>query len=95
MTLVSAAGSASVAVYGSSYPNRSEYPAGLSPSTQAPISYYTVPAGQAYVATRPPANTDDYFTFGAVVTGARQMYTIQYNHRLALVYSADVTATGV
>ncbi|WP_420856858.1 N-acetylmuramoyl-L-alanine amidase [Streptomyces populi] len=95
VTLVSAAGTTPVAVYGSSYPDRAEYPAGLSPSTQAPISYYTVPVGQAYVATRPPANTDDYFTSGTVVTGAKQMYTIQYNHRVALVYSSDVTATGV
>ncbi|MFJ6836321.1 N-acetylmuramoyl-L-alanine amidase [Streptomyces sp. NPDC091209] len=95
VTLVSAAGTTPVAVYGSSYPDRAEYPAGLSPSTQAAISYYTVPAGQAYVATRPPANTDDYFTSGAVVIGAKQMYTIQYNHRVALVYSADVAATGV
>uniref|UniRef100_UPI00403FF63D N-acetylmuramoyl-L-alanine amidase n=1 Tax=Streptomyces sp. f51 TaxID=1827742 RepID=UPI00403FF63D len=94
VTLVSAAGTAPVAVYGSSYPDRAEYPAGLSPSTQAPISYYTVPAGQSYVATRPPANTDDYFTSGAVVIGAKQMYTIQYNHRVGLVYSSDVTATG-
>ncbi|MFE2537048.1 N-acetylmuramoyl-L-alanine amidase [Streptomyces sp. NPDC059371] len=94
VTLVSAAGTAPVSVYGSSYPDRAEYPAGLSPSTQAPISWYTVPAGQAYVATRPPVNTDDYFTSGAIVTGARQMYTIQYNHRVALVYSSDVTATG-
>ncbi|MET8132392.1 N-acetylmuramoyl-L-alanine amidase [Streptomyces sp. NPDC005251] len=94
VTLVSAAAATPVAVYGSSYPDRAEYPAGLSPSTQAPISYYTVPTGQAYVATRPPANTDDYFTSGAVVVGAKQMYTIQYNHRVALVYSADVTASG-
>jgi N-acetyl-anhydromuramyl-L-alanine amidase AmpD len=92
VTLISAAGTSSVAVYGSSYPDRSEYPPGLSPSTQAPISYYTVPPGQAYVATRPPANTDDYFTSGAVVIGAKQMYTIQYNHRVALVYAQDVTA---
>ncbi|MET7286586.1 N-acetylmuramoyl-L-alanine amidase [Streptomyces sp. NPDC005573] len=94
VTLVSPAGTSPVAVYGSSYPDRSEYPTGLSPSTQAPISWYTVPTGQAYVATRPPFHTDDYFTSGAVVTGARQMYTIQYNHRVALVYSADVTASA-
>lgn len=94
-TLISAGGTTPVAVYGSSYPDRAEYPAGLSPSTQAPVSWYTVPVGQAYVATRPPAYTDDYFTSGAVVIGAKQMYTIQYNHRVALVYSADVTATGM
>ncbi|MET7676813.1 N-acetylmuramoyl-L-alanine amidase [Streptomyces seoulensis] len=93
--LVSAAGTTPVAVYGSSYPDPSEYPAGLSPSTQAALSYYTVPAGQAYVATRPPVNTDDYFSSGKVVTGAKKMYTIQYNHRVVLVYSSAVTATGV
>ncbi|MFF7384945.1 N-acetylmuramoyl-L-alanine amidase [Streptomyces griseoluteus] len=95
VTLVSAAGTGPVAVYGSSYPDPSEYPAGLSPSTQAALGYYTVPAGQAYVATRPPADTDDYFSSGAVVVGAKSMYTIQYNHRVALVYSSAVTATEV
>ncbi|MEU2622018.1 N-acetylmuramoyl-L-alanine amidase [Streptomyces sp. NPDC007157] len=82
-----------VAVYGSSYPDKSEYPAGLGASTQAPLSMYTVPAGQAYVATQPAAATDDYFTSGAVVIGSKKMYTIQYNHRVALVYANDVTAT--
>ena len=72
VTLVSAAGTTPVAVYGSSYPDPAEYPAGLSPSTQTALSYYTVPAGQAYVATRPPVNTDDYFSSGAVVIGAKQ-----------------------
>ncbi|MFI8348666.1 N-acetylmuramoyl-L-alanine amidase [Streptomyces sp. NPDC085596] len=95
VTLVSAAGTTPVAVYGSSYPDPAEYPAGLSPSTQTALSYYTVPAGQAYVATRPPVNTDDYFSSGAVVIGAKKMYTIQYNHRVALVYSSAVTASGV
>ncbi|MER6223588.1 N-acetylmuramoyl-L-alanine amidase [Streptomyces sp. 900105755] len=92
--VISAAGDAPVAVYGSSYPDASEYPAGLSPSTQAPLSMYTVPAGQAYVATTAPSLTDDFFpSSGTVVTGAKAMYTVQYNHRVALVYAADVTAT--
>ncbi|MFG2947089.1 N-acetylmuramoyl-L-alanine amidase [Streptomyces adustus] len=82
-----------VKVYGSSYPDAAEYPAGLSPSTQAPLSMYTIPAGQAYVATAPAAPTDDYFkSSGTVVIGAKPMYTIQYNHRTALVYAGDVTA---
>ncbi|MET8450147.1 N-acetylmuramoyl-L-alanine amidase [Streptomyces sp. NPDC005209] len=93
VTLVSAAGTSPVAVYGSSYPDANEYPAGLSPSTQAPLSFYSVPAGQAYVATAAPAPTDDYFpSTGRVVTGGKSMYTIQYNHRTALVYASDVTA---
>ncbi|MET7451336.1 N-acetylmuramoyl-L-alanine amidase [Streptomyces sp. NPDC005574] len=82
-----------VKVYGSSYPDAAEYPAGLSPSTQAPLSMYTIPAGQAYVATAPAAHTDDYFkSSGTVVIGGKSMFTIQYNHRTALVYDGDVTA---
>ncbi|MFK0155293.1 N-acetylmuramoyl-L-alanine amidase [Streptomyces sp. NPDC090493] len=92
--VISAAGTSPVAVYGSSYPDAAEYPAGLSPSTQAALSMYTVPAGQAYVATTAPSLTDDFFpSSGTVVTGAKAMYTIQYNHRVALVYASDVTAT--
>jgi len=91
--VIAAASTTPVAVYGSSYPDASEYPSGLSPSTQAPLSEYTVPAGQAYVATQAPALTDDYFkSSGTVVTGSKAMYTIQYNHRVALVYAGDVTA---
>ncbi|MER7179164.1 N-acetylmuramoyl-L-alanine amidase [Streptomyces hyaluromycini] len=92
--VITAAGSSPVAVYGSSYPDAAEYPAGLSPSTQAALSMYSVPAGQAYVATVAPSLTDDFFpSSGTVVTGAKSMYTIQYNHRVALVYASDVTAT--
>ncbi|MFE8950161.1 N-acetylmuramoyl-L-alanine amidase [Streptomyces sp. NPDC007856] len=87
------AGTQPVAVYGLSYPEASEYPAGKGPSTKAPLSMYGIPAGQAYVATAAPAATDDFFpSDGTVVTGGKTMYTIQYNHRTALVYSADVTA---
>ena len=55
---------------------------------------YSIPLGQAYVATAAPALTDDYFKAdGKVVFGAKKMYTIQYNHRTALVYANDVIAT--
>ncbi|MFI6016121.1 N-acetylmuramoyl-L-alanine amidase [Streptomyces sp. NPDC051287] len=92
--VITAAGTSPVAVYGSSYPDAAEYPAGLSPSTQAALSMYSVPAGQAYVATVAPSLTDDFFpSSGKVVTGAKAMYTIQYNHRVGLVYASDVTAT--
>ncbi|MFE3162775.1 N-acetylmuramoyl-L-alanine amidase [Streptomyces sp. NPDC059224] len=92
--VIGAAGTSPVAVYGSSYPDAAEYPAGLSPSTQAPLSMYSVPPGQAYVATVAPSLTDDFFpSSGRVVTGAKAMYTIQYNHRVGLVYASDVTAT--
>ncbi|MCX4404905.1 MULTISPECIES: hypothetical protein [unclassified Streptomyces] len=94
--MVKAAGTAPVAVFGSSYPDLSEYPAGFGASTQAPLSMYTVPTGQAYVATSQPEVTDDYSaSSGAVLIGAKKMYTIQYNHRLVLVYADDVTATEV
>ncbi|MGZ0232772.1 N-acetylmuramoyl-L-alanine amidase [Streptomyces sp. CPS1] len=93
VTVVGAAGTSPVAVYGSSYPDANEYPAGLSPSTQAPLAFYSIPVGQAYVTTAAPAPTDDYFpSTGRVVTGGKSMYTIQYNHRTALVYASDVTA---
>ncbi|MFF4490628.1 N-acetylmuramoyl-L-alanine amidase [Streptomyces sp. NPDC001544] len=92
--VVQPAAEAPVPVYGSSYPDANEYPAGLGASTQAPLAQYTVPAGQAYVATQPPAVTDDYFpSSGRVVLGGKKMYTIQYNHRVALVYAGDVTET--
>lgn len=82
-----------MAVYGTGYPDADEYPAGLSPSAQAPLGMYTIPAGQAYVATRPPDRTDDFFpSGGTVVAGGKSMYTVQYNHRVALVYASDVTA---
>ncbi|MEU8586067.1 N-acetylmuramoyl-L-alanine amidase [Streptomyces sp. NPDC048664] len=91
VTILGAAGTSPVAVYGSSYPDANEYPAGLSPSTQTALSFYTVPGGQAYVATTAPAPTVDYFpSSGRVVTGGKAMYTIQYNHRTALVYAPDV-----
>ncbi|MFI1168457.1 N-acetylmuramoyl-L-alanine amidase [Streptomyces sp. NPDC020801] len=91
--VIKAVGASPVAVYGTSYPDADEYPSGLSPSAQAPLSMYTVPAGQAYVATRAPNRTDDFFpSSGTVVTGSKSMYTIQYNHRVALVYASDVTA---
>jgi N-acetyl-anhydromuramyl-L-alanine amidase AmpD len=89
--IVKAAASTSVPLYGSGYPQPSEYPAGLSPSTQTPFTLYTLPAGQAYVATQPAVPTDDFFPTGdTLVTGADRLYTIQYNHRVALVSAGDV-----
>ncbi|MEU9283563.1 N-acetylmuramoyl-L-alanine amidase [Streptomyces sp. NPDC048275] len=93
VTIVKPAGTDAVKVYGTTYPDAAEYPAGLSPSTQAPLSMYTIPAGQAYVSTAEPALTDDFFpSSGKVVFGAKKMYTIQYGHRTSLVYAGDVTA---
>ncbi|MFJ9558880.1 N-acetylmuramoyl-L-alanine amidase [Streptomyces fuscichromogenes] len=94
--VIEAAGTAPVAVYGSSYPDLAEYPAGFGASTQAPLNMYSVPAGQAYVAAGPATATDDYSpSTGAVLIGAKKMYTIQYNHRVALVYADSVSASTV
>ncbi|WP_329458622.1 N-acetylmuramoyl-L-alanine amidase [Streptomyces sp. NBC_01497] len=87
-------GPASVPVYGAAYPDPSAYPAGLTPSTMAPLSRYTIPEGQGYVATGPAAGADDYFASSAtVVTGARKFWTIQFNHRVALVDMAAVNSS--
>ncbi len=95
VTIVKPAGTESLKVYGTNYPDAAEYPAGLSPSTQAPLSMYTVPAGQAYVSTAAPALTDDFFpSSGKVVFGAKKMYTIQYSHKTALIYADGVIAKG-
>ncbi|WP_328583058.1 N-acetylmuramoyl-L-alanine amidase [Streptomyces sp. NBC_00370] len=90
--VIKGAGTAAVDVYGSGYPQPGEYPAGLSPSTETPLTSYSLPAGQAYVATQQPVSTDDYFaTSKTLVVGGGKMYTIQFNHRVALVNASDVT----
>ncbi|MEW2351176.1 N-acetylmuramoyl-L-alanine amidase [Streptomyces sp. NPDC006684] len=89
-------GTTAAPVYGQAYPEASEYPAGLSPSTQKPLTAanYGIPVGQAYVADQPPTPADDYFKSGGeVVTGSRTYYQVQFNHRTIYVNSADVTAT--
>lgn len=79
-------------LYGSGYPQPTEYPSGLSPSTQKPLTVYGFPAGQAYVATQPPVSADDFFVSGdTYVTGAATYYTIQYNHRVVLVDASQVS----
>ncbi|MDI5971565.1 N-acetylmuramoyl-L-alanine amidase [Streptomyces sp. SL13] len=90
--IVGAAGGAAVSVYGEGYPQPSEYPAGLSPSTEDPLTAYSIPAGQSYVSTAAPVSTDDFFSSSdTLVTGAGQLYTIQYDHRLVLVNASDVS----
>ncbi|MGG8408235.1 hypothetical protein ACM614_17340, partial [Streptomyces sp. 12297] len=87
-------GSAAVPVYSTAYPRPDEYPGGLTPSTQKPLGFYTLPQGQAYVSTAPPQQTDDFFRATptraeTVVTGSETYDVIQYNHRLALVRHQD------
>ncbi|MEV7471879.1 N-acetylmuramoyl-L-alanine amidase [Streptomyces kronopolitis] len=88
-------GTKSAPVYGMAYPQPSEYPQGFSPDPFEALSMYGVPAGQAYVANAAPVHADDFFKVTAqrpeskVVTGSKTYYTIQYNHRVALLDSAD------
>ncbi|MEU3985819.1 N-acetylmuramoyl-L-alanine amidase [Streptomyces sp. NPDC026672] len=96
VTVLKTAGTTAAPVYGQAYPAASEYPAGLSPSTQKPLTAanYRIPPGQAYVATQPPAAADDFFpSNGAVVKGGATYYQAQFNHRTIYVNAADVTAT--
>ncbi|MFI9081512.1 N-acetylmuramoyl-L-alanine amidase [Streptomyces sioyaensis] len=96
-TIVSAKkGSAKAPVYGLAYPQPSEYPQDLQPSTFGPYDkYYSVPAGQAYVTNAAPVHSDDFFAVTSdrpeskLVTGSKTYYTIQYNHRVILLDSAD------
>lgn len=88
-----APGTSTVALYGSGYPQASEYPANLKPSTQVPLSKYQFPTGQAYVATTAADPADDFFHSppDTVAKGTESYFTIQYGHRIALVNSANVT----
>ncbi|MFC4031302.1 N-acetylmuramoyl-L-alanine amidase [Streptomyces polygonati] len=91
--IITGAGAGPVPVYGEGYPSPSEYPAGLSPSAEAPLTVYSIPAGQAYVSTRPPVPADDFFVAGdRRVVGAGRLRTVQFNHRVVLVSASDVTA---
>jgi N-acetyl-anhydromuramyl-L-alanine amidase AmpD len=94
--VVGAAGDSAVDVYGEGYPQPSEYPSDLKPSTEAPLTSYSIPAGQEYVATSRPVGTDDFFKSGdTVVKGAGKLYTIQFDHRVALVNASDVSVHKV
>ncbi|WP_324607802.1 peptidoglycan recognition family protein [Streptomyces sp. NRRL F-5123] len=95
--ILTTAGDTAARVYGEAYPDPSEYPAGLSPDSAPAFTRYTFPAGQEYVATDRPAHRDDFYPANGTtrptetyIQGAGTMYTIQYNHRLALVDTTDV-----
>jgi hypothetical protein len=91
--IIEPAGKSQVPVLGEAFPAASEYPPGRKPDTAGPLSRYHFPTGQAYVATRPPVHRDAFFPDGdTYIQGAGQVYTIQYNHRVALVDASDVTA---
>ncbi|MGW1198430.1 N-acetylmuramoyl-L-alanine amidase [Streptomyces sp. NPDC002536] len=85
-------GAGAVPVYGTAFPQPGEYPPGLRPSPQAPLGLYTIPQGQAYVATGLVKQADDFFISppDTVVPGTGRYLAIQLNHRLALVNTDDV-----
>ncbi|WP_327289700.1 N-acetylmuramoyl-L-alanine amidase [Streptomyces sp. NBC_01198] len=93
------AGTTSAPLFGEAYPDASEYPANLSPDVAPAFSKYAFPAGQEYVATEKPAQRDDFYPANGTtrptetyIPGAGEVYTIQYNHRVALVNASDVAA---
>ncbi|WP_369379609.1 N-acetylmuramoyl-L-alanine amidase [Streptomyces sp. cg36] len=95
------AGSASIAVYGRTYPEDAAY-AGTGVPVQDsavygknsdPLFKYGIPAGQAYVPAGAPVAGDYYYggtTEGTLVKGTTLFYPIRYNHRLAFVKADDV-----
>ena len=94
--IIRAAGAAPAPVYGTAFPDPSEVPTGWGPDPQDPLGApnYAIPAGQAYVSDQPPVNGQDFFpSRQGVVDGAKQYYTVQFNHRYVYVNAADVTAT--
>ncbi len=90
------AGRTSIPVYGTGYPMPNAYPQGWPPSAQSPQGLYALSAGQTLVATTPVA-ADDFSARhppGTVVASSERYVTAQFNHRLALLNSADTEPTG-
>ncbi|GAA3197629.1 MULTISPECIES: N-acetylmuramoyl-L-alanine amidase [Streptomyces] len=93
--IVRPAGTGAAHVYGTAYPEQSEYPAEVKPSQQTPLTAknYDIRAGQAYVTSGEPEAAADFSPAGGtVVHGAKRYYTVQFNHRYVLVDAAEVTA---
>jgi N-acetyl-anhydromuramyl-L-alanine amidase AmpD len=95
--ILTTAGATAAPVFGEAYPDASEYPSGLAPDAAPPLSAYAFPAGQEYVATAKPVHRDDFYPANGTtrptetyIQGSGTVYTIQYNHRLALVNASDV-----
>jgi N-acetyl-anhydromuramyl-L-alanine amidase AmpD len=96
--IIKATGTTTAPVYGTAFPDPSEVPVGWGPDPQDPLTApnYGIPVGQAYVADQPPVDGQDFFpSRQGVVTGAKQYYTVQFNHRYVYVNATDVTATAV
>ncbi|WP_399093188.1 N-acetylmuramoyl-L-alanine amidase [Streptomyces sp. BBFR2] len=95
--IVTPAGTGAAHVYGTAYPQESEYPADVKPSKQTPLTArnYGIRAGQAYVTSGEPEAAADFSpSNGKVVHGAKRYYTVQFNHRYVLVDASEVTAAA-
>ncbi|HYO52459.1 peptidoglycan recognition family protein [Archangium sp.] len=93
------AGLASIPLFGRAYPEASAYPADIRPQALVPLTPYSIPAGQRYVAEGPFAS--DYYyspTYTPAVEGSNKRvivgqslyYQVSYNHRFAFVRASDV-----
>jgi N-acetyl-anhydromuramyl-L-alanine amidase AmpD len=93
------AGLASIPLYGRAYPEAAAYPPGINPQVISPLTPYSIPAGQLYVATGPYPGQYYYSptyipklegSDRKVVTGQTLYYQVSYNHRFAYVKASDV-----
>ncbi|MFH9956260.1 N-acetylmuramoyl-L-alanine amidase [Streptomyces roseolus] len=102
-TVVKPAGTTPVKVYGRAYPAREDYAGTGVPiqddlygrfKNEDPLTKYTIPAGQAYVAVGAEVAGDYYSSAynkdGIRVHGTTRFIPIHYNHRIAWVQSQDV-----
>ncbi len=100
-TVVKPAGTTPVKVYGRAYPEPAAYTGtgvnvqdGTYGKNSDPLTKYTIPAGQAYVAAGAEVYGDYYSSAydkdGTRVQGTTKFIPIHYNHRMAWVRSADV-----
>ncbi|MFH8257520.1 N-acetylmuramoyl-L-alanine amidase [Streptomyces roseolus] len=102
-TVVKPVGTTAVKVYGRAYPAREDYAGTGVPvqddpqgrfKNEDPLTKYTIPAGQAYVAAGAEVAGDYYYSAynedGIRVHGTTRFIPIHYNHRIAWVQSQDV-----
>ncbi|RSS52084.1 N-acetylmuramoyl-L-alanine amidase [Streptomyces sp. WAC01280] len=102
-TVVKPVGTTAIKVYGRAYPDRAAYTGTGVPvqddpengtKNEDPLTKYTIPAGQAYVAAGAEVAGDYYSSAynkdGTRVQGTTKFIPIHYNHRIAWVQSKDV-----
>lgn len=90
-------GLASIPVFGSAFPEASEYPPGVAVRANPPLAY-TIKAGQSYVtAGEVPDGFYNAVTFNSstpsdhtIIFGKAKYYEIMLNHRIYFVHAADV-----